>query len=529
MADTKKPVVAFCQPVYNKIDPLTRRSERLLRRDGIVGGWHSFDIVGVPVDQARNELTYAALQEPDVTHLFWVDDDMVFPPDALARLLSYGLPFVGGLCFDRRHPYKPVIGRIFDPSWGFEPNTIGWLYDYPPDARLSVDMTGGAFLLVERGVFEKIREQEIRKQAVADGDLTEKHVRELRLNYRRWWSPLPWQGASEDLSFCERCRTVGVQPVVDTGLKIGHVGEVVVDEQFARHNRMFEYARWHPPLDALLDAIRMQPADEVSAGLRALDGGARQVPVATIVIPVYNQKPEHLAVAVKSALAQTVPVEVIVVDDGSTHCLWCGGDLVEVKDDVHVCDAAGCPGAPVGAKVVHHTTNLGISSALNTGIGHMTTDWFAWLSSDDFYEPDKIERHLTALLCAQAKAGYTGYHLKFDNGNSVGHVVLPLFNTREAAMDVLRNRCCINGSTVLLHTSVFREVGAFDTSYRYGQDWEFWLRVGEKFFWHGIPDKLTTRREFGNLTERLNRGDNPEATRRRNEEDHRIRTKYAKG
>jgi glycosyltransferase involved in cell wall biosynthesis len=40
-------------------------------------------------------------------------------------------------------------------------------------------------------------------------------------------------------------------------------------------------------------------------------------PIASIIIPVYNQVSTVLE-AVRSALAQTVPVEVIVVDDEST-------------------------------------------------------------------------------------------------------------------------------------------------------------------------------------------------------------------
>lgn len=537
--ETKKPVVALCMPVADRIDPKTFRSHRFLQRGpDVVGGWHHFDMIGFPVEVARNEITHAAVNhepgpgEDPITHLLWIDDDMVFPADALKRMLGHNVPFVGGLCFDRRAPYKPVIARFFDKSWGFDPNTVGWLFDYPPDALIDVDATGGAFLLVSVEVFKAIREREIREQAEKAGNLTEEPLDDLRKAYRSWWTPLAWQGASEDFSFCYRAKQAGFDLKVDTGLKIGHVGEVVVDEAFAKRNRPFTYRNFHPPLDALLDAVRTRPQAEASQGMRDLDSpsSAPPAPVASIVIPVYNQRPEALVAAVQSALVQTVPVEVIVVDDGNDAehdvlaALVAGG----IHVNTNVC---GNPeeAARLGAgevRLVGWTTNRGIAAALNEGRRWATTDWFAWLSSDDLFDPYKIERHLSALLSAGAKCGYTGYNLVFDNGNLIGHVATPVFTSISDQMKALGRYCAFNGSTVMIHRDVFAKVGQFDPTYRYAQDWEFWCRAGEWFFWYGIPDKLTTRREFGNLTERLNRQVDPKKTQWRDAEDAAIRNRY---
>ncbi|MGD8200615.1 glycosyltransferase family 2 protein [Ornithinimicrobium sp. W1679] len=67
--------------------------------------------------------------------------------------------------------------------------------------------------------------------------------------------------------------------------------------------------------------------------------------VVTIVIPTFNDKPEHLAAAVQSAQEQTHPaVEIIVVDDGS--------DAPVAMDDV----------------VVIRQANAGVAAARNRGI-----------------------------------------------------------------------------------------------------------------------------------------------------------------
>ena len=41
--------------------------------------------------------------------------------------------------------------------------------------------------------------------------------------------------------------------------------------------------------------------------------------------------------------------------------------------------------------------NGGVSTALNLGIEKMTGDFFSWLSHDDLYYPNKIERQLDFL------------------------------------------------------------------------------------------------------------------------------------
>jgi teichuronic acid biosynthesis glycosyltransferase TuaG len=464
---TKPPHIAVCVPIGGRLAPQFFRSYRGLDHGGLTWSWH--DMTGFPVDVARNEITRSILDDPqfdDVTHFLWIDDDMAFGPDAFLRLFKHGVPIAGGLCFSRQPPHKPVIARFYDRSWGFDADAYGFLWDYPADTLIDVDATGGAFLLVERQVFEEIRRRE------GAGSLS-------------WWTP--HDGLSEDFAFCQRATAAGFQVRVDTGCKIGHVGEVIIDEAFSRRNRQFEPQRWHPPLDALLDAIRMRPRREAGEGLEAIDAGKPGPPIVSVVIPTFNEKPEYLRGAVMSALAQTVPTEVIVVDDGST----------EPAATALLALAAKTGGR---LRLLAHPKNLGIAAALNTGIAAMTTPWFAWLSSDDLFEPSKVEAQLSSMLNAEALAGYTGYHLKMNNSNAVGHIRMVLWNSLEEQRITLRERCSINGSTVLIHRSVLDDVGPFDVSLHFAQDWDMWAKIGQRYWWFGMLDKLTTRREFENLS-----------------------------
>lgn len=94
----------------------------------------------------------------------------------------------------------------------------------------------------------------------------------------------------------------------------------------------------------------------------------------TIIVPVYNHK-EYLADALDSALSQTVPCEVICIDDGSTDGSGAIADSYKEK----------------GVKVIHQT-NRGLPAARNTGIMNATGDYILPLDSDDILQDHAIER-----------------------------------------------------------------------------------------------------------------------------------------
>jgi glycosyltransferase involved in cell wall biosynthesis len=235
-------------------------------------------------------------------------------------------------------------------------------------------------------------------------------------------------------------------------------------------------------------------------------------PLASIVIPVYNQSPTLLDAAVDSALAQTVPVEVIVVDDGSD---------------------TPAPARP-GVVLIRHDENRGIAAALNSGIANMTAKRFCWLSSDDTLAPAKVEIQGGALDTSGMRCGFHAYRTVYPTGYvqqpgqmSSGDIVLPqLWNTHGEQVRLFAQGCYVNGSTVMVDRVVFDLVGPFDITYRYGQDWEFWCRSGQRFRWHYIPLVLGTRTEHDNLTARKLR--DPVMNARALDEDNRIREFYGK-
>jgi glycosyltransferase involved in cell wall biosynthesis len=110
-------------------------------------------------------------------------------------------------------------------------------------------------------------------------------------------------------------------------------------------------------------------------------------PLVSVIVPAFNAE-ATLGDALRSALAQTYePVEIIVVDDGST--------------DGTAALAERFPGITLIRR-----PNGGIAAARNTGIAAARGEWLAPLDADDLWHPAKLEKQVAAALAAPAPPGF---------------------------------------------------------------------------------------------------------------------------
>ncbi|MEM8851912.1 MAG: glycosyltransferase family 2 protein [Pseudomonadota bacterium] len=100
-----------------------------------------------------------------------------------------------------------------------------------------------------------------------------------------------------------------------------------------------------------------------------------QSPLVTVVIAAWNAE-QTLARAIDSAVAQTIPVEVIVVDDASTDGTAALADRL----------AAEAP----AVQVLRQARNAGPSAARNRAITESRAPWIAVLDADDRMAPDRL-------------------------------------------------------------------------------------------------------------------------------------------
>lgn len=178
----------------------------------------------------------------------------------------------------------------------------------------------------------------------------------------------------------------------------------------------------------------------------------------SVIIPTHDRR-DRLPVAIDSVLNQTSPVhELFVVDDGSS-------------DDSAELVARDYP----DVKLIRQD-NHGVSHARNRAIEQVSGAWIALLDSDDRWYPDKIARQLDALRAApQMRLCHCDEHW-LRNGKRVN----PRHKHRKHGGDVFEHclpLCCISPSAVLIHHSVFDDVGLFDESLPACEDYDLWLRI----------------------------------------------------
>lgn len=201
-----------------------------------------------------------------------------------------------------------------------------------------------------------------------------------------------------------------------------------------------------------------------------------------VILPAYNGS-QVIRKAIDSALAQRVPLHIIVVDDGS------------IDDTAAIARSYG-PQVTVITQA-----NRGVSGARNTGLAASRAPYIALLDQDDIWSPDKIARQLD-LLEAHPDVGlvFTDMTLLEGDGTIVEDGFLlttppyaaltrqPLGNAAFLLPDTLAQAVVrfnfISPSTVLLRRRVLEEIGGFDEAFRLCDDAECWMRLLHR--WRGI-------------------------------------------
>ncbi len=205
----------------------------------------------------------------------------------------------------------------------------------------------------------------------------------------------------------------------------------------------------------------------------------RDLPRVSIVIPVFNGA-NFLAEAIKSALAQTYKnLEIIVVNDGSND----NGETERIAQSF-------------GSAIRYFVKpNGGVASALNLAIREMKGDYFSWMSHDDLYTRDKIERQIMALPTATNGETiiYSDYYVFSDNPSTATPVHLEQISP-ENFRCWLTMGSALHGCTLLIPSIALEEFGGFNEELRTTQDYDLWFRLSEKYRFIHIAEVLVKAR-----------------------------------
>ena len=204
-------------------------------------------------------------------------------------------------------------------------------------------------------------------------------------------------------------------------------------------------------------------------------------PTVSVVMPVYNGE-NYLRLAIESVLSQTFQdFEIIVVDDGS-------------KDSTP--DIAQSFGDRV--RYVRQE-NAGVAAAVNHGISLARGRYFAWLSHDDLYAPEKLSAQLRALQGVDGPAVcYTDMKWIDDEGKVWGEKELPLPERSVLVKSILLwEPVSFAAYSLMCDLRCFEQVGLYDVKKRHTQDADMLLRLARRFPFVHVPEKLVFVREHG--------------------------------
>lgn len=208
-----------------------------------------------------------------------------------------------------------------------------------------------------------------------------------------------------------------------------------------------------------------------------------QDPLVSVIVPAFNRA-KYIDEAVNSVLNQTYGnIELIVVDDGSTDGTY---ERLQAYGDRLLL-------------LTHpNRANRGQSCSINLGMTRATGQYIALLDSDDYWELDKLRIQVDFL------ERHPEFGLVYSNGYYVdagGRVLYPYHRKDHVEPNdpnaVLLDCYMALPVNSLVRSSVYRQVGGFEESFRASQDHDMLIRIAEVTRFAYIPDFLFSYRRHG--------------------------------
>jgi glycosyltransferase involved in cell wall biosynthesis len=200
------------------------------------------------------------------------------------------------------------------------------------------------------------------------------------------------------------------------------------------------------------------------------------------VIPLFNGQ-AYIEECLKSVFAQTYkPVEIIVVDDGSTD------RSLEIVQKLK----------PENMKII--CQNHGdVSKARNTGIKNAGGELIAFIDHDDIWLPEKLEKQAAIFAKnTQVDLVFSDIMKFFPSGKrhrAKDKHDIALSFTDENLFNKLVVKNVLMPSAVMIKKESIITAGLFDPSFRTCGDYEMWLRMALlKYRFHYLPEALTLYR-----------------------------------
>ena len=218
-------------------------------------------------------------------------------------------------------------------------------------------------------------------------------------------------------------------------------------------------------------------------------------PVVSILTPAYDVA-RFIGTTLDSVLAQTAADwEMVVVDDGSEDGT---AAVVASRRDprIHLIRQA----------------NAGVSAARSRAIAAARGETILFLDADDWLAPDALSRLLATLRAApEAVGAYGAFAFVAEDagpGDPPVRTKAGPFPSGDILERLLVENLFANGGHLLLRRDAVERAGPFLSHVRYGEDWEYWVRLaiaGRFAVAPGADPLLFVRQRTGSAYNRMAR------------------------
>lgn len=196
-------------------------------------------------------------------------------------------------------------------------------------------------------------------------------------------------------------------------------------------------------------------------------------PAVTVIAICFNHA-RFLHECLNSIAAQTEQsFELIVADDCSKDN---SADLIQAWLSAHRPDAV----------FIRHTQNIGLCKTLNEALSHARGEFISMIATDDAWEPDKIERQLSAMRAQSVEVAvvYSDAFRMDESGQLLEKNFIHSHTpecTRPSGriFSELANRNFIPAMATLIRRKAIIDIGSYDEQLTY-EDYDMWLRLAAR-------------------------------------------------
>jgi glycosyltransferase EpsE len=123
--------------------------------------------------------------------------------------------------------------------------------------------------------------------------------------------------------------------------------------------------------------------------------------------------------------------------------------------------------------IINNSSNQGLTRSLNIGLNVIKSAYTARIDADDWWDETKLTKQLD-FAAANQDYGVIGCNYCNVVNGKYKKIILPTTDVQIKSKMIATNPFA--HSCVLFKTDLIKQIGAYDSKVKYGQDYDLWLR-----------------------------------------------------